>query len=199
MDSRTEISSDRKSGIITLKVSDKNPDRAAAMGREYVDSLNRIVVTLNTSSAHKERVFLEERLNQVQQGLEQAEKDFSQFASKNTAIDVKEQGRAMMGAAAELEGQLIAAQTELEGVRQIYTANNVRVRSIQARIDEYKRQLQKLGGKTPDGTDGGSAPNGEPSGRIKCVSVDSSSCRFSASRGPTFTVACECRKRSLRR
>ena len=145
----TDISSDRKSGIITVKVNDKNPDRAAAMGREYVEALNRIVITLNTSSAHKERVFLEERLGQVQQDLEQAEKDFSQFASKNTAIDVKEQGRAMIGAAAELEGQLIAAQTELEGLRQIYTANNVRVRSVQARIDEYRRQLQKLGGNTP--------------------------------------------------
>ncbi len=102
--SRTDLSSDRKSGIITIKVSDTSPDRAAAMGREYVEALNRIVITLNTSSAHKERVFLEERLGQVQVDLEQAEKDFSQFASKNTAIDVKEQGRAMMGAAAELEG-----------------------------------------------------------------------------------------------
>jgi capsule polysaccharide export protein KpsE/RkpR len=120
------------------------------MAQEYVDALNRIVVTLNTSSAHKERVFLEGRLNEVQQGLEEAEKDFSQFSSKNTAIDVKEQGRAMMNAAAELEGQLIAAQTELEGLRQIYTSNNVRVRAIQARIDEYRRQLQKLGGKAPD-------------------------------------------------
>jgi len=131
------------------------------MGREYVEALNRIVITLNTSSAHKERVFLEGRLNEVQVGLEEAEKDFSQFASKNTAIDVKEQGKAMMGAAAELEGELIAAQTELEGLRQIYTINNVRVRSVQARVDEYKRQLQKLGGKTPGSTGDLSSQQGE--------------------------------------
>src|SRR5260370_30992107 len=118
------------------------------MGREYVEALNRIVITLNTSSAHKERVFLETRLSEVQQGLEDAEKDFSQFASKNTAIDVKEQGKAMMGAAAELEGQLIAAQTELEGLRQIYTDSNVRVRSLQPQIADLRPQLQKMGGKT---------------------------------------------------
>jgi capsule polysaccharide export protein KpsE/RkpR len=147
----TEISSDRKSGIITLKVSDKSPDRAAAMAREYVEALNNIVITLNTSSAHKERVFLEERLVQVQLELEQAEKDFGQFASKNTTLDVKDQGRAMITAAAQLEGQLIATQTELEGLRQIYTENNVRVRSVQARIDELRRQLQKLGRKPVDG------------------------------------------------
>lgn len=154
---RTDITSDRKSGIVTIKVIDRNPQRAAAMAREYVDQLNNIVVTLNTSSAHKERVFLENRLAQVQQDLEAAEKDFSQFASKNTALDVKEQGRAMIGAAAELEGQLIAAQTQLEGLRQIYTNENVRVRTLEARIAEYKRQLQKLNGSgAPAGEDASS-------------------------------------------
>ena len=143
---RMNVEGDRKSGIVTLEISDRDPHRAAAMARECVEQLNQIVVTLNTSAAHKERVFLEARLGQVQQDLEAAEKDFSQFASKNTALDVKEQGKAMLGAAAELEGQLIAAQTQLEGLRQIYTDNNVRVRSLQARIAEYRRQLHKITG-----------------------------------------------------
>jgi uncharacterized protein involved in exopolysaccharide biosynthesis len=160
LEEMTEITSDRKSGIITIKVSDRNPDRAAGIGREYVEALNGVVNTLNTSSAHKERVFLEGRLVQVQGGLEEAEKNFSQFASKNAAIDVKEQGRAMIGATAELEGELIAAQTELEGLRQIYTSNNVRVRSVQARIDEYRRQLQKLGGNAPSGAENDASASG---------------------------------------
>jgi capsule polysaccharide export protein KpsE/RkpR len=154
---RTDLSADRKSGIITIKVSDGNAERAAAMGREYVEQLNHVVITLDTSAAHRERVFLENRLKEVQQDLESAEKDFSQFASKNATLDVKEQSRAMIGAAGELEGELIAAQTQLEGLRQIYTSNNVRVRSLQARIDEYKRQLQKLGGQTPSSATGGPA------------------------------------------
>ncbi len=157
LENRTDISSDRKSGIITLKVSDKDPQRAAGLAREYVAGLDQIVLTLNITSAHKERIFLEKRLLQVQQDLEAAEKDFANFASKNTAIDVKEQGKAMLGAAAEVEGQLIAAQTELEGLRQIYTDSNVRVRSMQARIAELRRQLQKMGGK-PGSTDSAAPP-----------------------------------------
>jgi len=158
LENRTDLSADRKSGIITIKASDGNPERAAAIGREYIEQLNHIVITLDTSSAHRERVFLETRLKEVQQDLEAAEKDFSQFASKNATLDVKEQSRAMIGAAGELEGELIAAQTQLEGLRQIYTSNNVRVRSLQARIDEYKRQLQKLNGQTPTGTSSESSP-----------------------------------------
>jgi capsule polysaccharide export protein KpsE/RkpR len=160
LEDRTEISADRKSGIITIKVSDGNASRAAEMSHEYVNELNRLVTSMDTSSAHRERIFLEGRLNEVQRDLEAAEKDFSAFASKNTALDVKEQGKAMIGAAAELEGQLIAAQTTLEGLRQMYTANNVRVRSVQARIDEYRRQLQKMGGKVPSSADGTSPQGG---------------------------------------
>ncbi|MGC1374513.1 MAG: GNVR domain-containing protein, partial [Candidatus Sulfotelmatobacter sp.] len=161
LEGNTDISSEHKSGIITIKVTDKNRDRAAAMARQYVTALNDVVITLNTGSAHKERVFLEDRLTQVQKSLEVAEKEFSQFASQNTALDVKEQGRAMIGAAADLEGQLIAAETQLQGLQQIYTPENVRIRSLQARIDEYRRQLNKMGGKPGLSTDAGNTPGDE--------------------------------------
>lgn len=142
----TEISEERKSGIITIKVTDKKPQLAAGLGREYVDELNSVVNQLSTSMAHRERVFLEERLKAVQRDLEDAEIEFSQFASKNRAIDIKEQGRAMVDAAAALQGQLIAAQSELEGLRQFYADTNVRVRSVHARIAELRNQLGKIGG-----------------------------------------------------
>jgi capsule polysaccharide export protein KpsE/RkpR len=151
---RTDLSSDRKSGIISISVVDHSPQRAAAMASEYVQQLNWMVTQLNTSTAHRERVFLEERLNQVQEDLERSEKDFSQFASKNIALDIPTQGKAMVEATAALEGQLIAAQTELQGLKQIYADSNVRVRSTQARIDELLRQLQNLRGKVSTGANG---------------------------------------------
>jgi hypothetical protein len=144
--SETDIGIDRKSGILTIRVSDNDPNRARAMAEEYVAQLNNVVTQLNTSSAHRERVFLEERLGEVKRELESAEKEFSQFASKNGAIDIKEQGKAMVTAAALLEGQLIAARTELQGLRQIFTDNNVRVRSAQARVNELELQIRKMGG-----------------------------------------------------
>jgi uncharacterized protein involved in exopolysaccharide biosynthesis len=147
----TNVSADRKSGIIEIQVVDKSPTRAAAMAGEYVNELNQVVTLLNTSSAHRERVFLEDRLTRVKQDLETAELNFSQFATKNTALDIPTQGKAMIEAAATLEGQLIAAQTELEGLKQVYADGNVRVRSTQAKVDELRRQLEKnLGSKSGD-------------------------------------------------
>jgi len=149
----TDLDVERKTQIVSITVTDRDPKRATAMTQAYVDQLNRLVALLSTSSARRERIFLEGRLQTVNAELENAEKQFSQFASKNSAIDIKEQGKAMMEAAAVLQGQLIAAQSELEGLRQVYTDNNVRVRSIRARIGELQRQLEKIGGKGEDVSD----------------------------------------------
>jgi capsule polysaccharide export protein KpsE/RkpR len=149
----TGISVDRKSQIITITVTDWSPQRGAAMGQAYVGELNRLVADLSTSSARRERMFLEGRLQTVTKDLEDAEKDFSQFASKNTAIDVKEQAKAMVEAAATLQGQLIAAQSQYEGLREIYTDNNLHAKTVKARIDELQRQLEKLGGKNESSTE----------------------------------------------
>jgi uncharacterized protein involved in exopolysaccharide biosynthesis len=147
LDEKTDLSEDRKSGIITIHVTDRNPQRAAALAQEYVSELNKVVTTLNTSAAHREREFLEGRLTQVKQDLESAENGFSAFASTNTALDIPAQGKAMIEASAALEGQLIGAQTELESLKQMYADGNVRVRATQARVDELRHQLEKIGGK----------------------------------------------------
>jgi uncharacterized protein involved in exopolysaccharide biosynthesis len=147
LEARTDVNEDRKSGIIILKVTDRSPTRAADMAREYVEQLNRVLALVSTSSAHRERIFLEGRLSQVKQDLESAENNFSNFASKNTALDVPAQGKAMIEAAATLDGELIAARTELQGLQQIYADGNVRVRATRARVQELQQQLDKLGGK----------------------------------------------------
>ena len=142
----TGIAEDRKSGVITISVQDHDPHRAAEIAQAYVEELDRLVAQVSTSAARRERIFIEQRLKTVQQDLDTASQQFSEYASKNTAIDIKQQGVAMVEAAARLQGELIAAQSEAEGLEQIYTSNNVRVRSIRARISELKRQLEKLGG-----------------------------------------------------
>ncbi|HKN75909.1 MAG TPA: Wzz/FepE/Etk N-terminal domain-containing protein [Candidatus Acidoferrum sp.] len=144
----TRIVEDRKSGIIAVTVTDRDPRLAAAMAQAYVDELDRLVEQVSTSSARRERVFLEERLRAVKQDLDSAAQKFSIFASKNTAIDIPAQSKAMVEAAATLEGQLIAAEAELHSLEAMYTEQNVRVRALRARVTELRTQLGKMGGES---------------------------------------------------
>jgi uncharacterized protein involved in exopolysaccharide biosynthesis len=142
----TEITEDRKSGVIIIRVSDRDPRRAAQLAQAYVEELNRLIAVVSTSAARRERVFIEQRLKTAKQDLDTAAKEFSEFASQNTAIDIPEQARAMVDAAAVLQGQLIAAESEVQSLSQIYTDNNVRLRSARARATEIQKQLVKMGG-----------------------------------------------------
>jgi capsule polysaccharide export protein KpsE/RkpR len=157
LDENTSISEDRKSGIITISVTDHSPQRAAALASAYVDQLNSLVSELSTSSAHRERVFLEERLKVAKQDLDDASNQLAQFSSKNNTLDIQLEGKAMLDAAGSISGEMIAAQSQLEGLRQIYTDNNSRVRSLNARVVELRRQLEKLAGTQAKGADGGTA------------------------------------------
>jgi uncharacterized protein involved in exopolysaccharide biosynthesis len=160
LESHSEITEDRKSGILSIAVTDHSPQRAAAMAQAYVTELDRLVSQLSTSSARRERIFLEGRLHEVKADLDVAAKRFSDFASKNTALDIPAQGRAMMEAAATLQGQLIATESELSGLQQIYADSNVRVRSLKARVSELHAELEKMGGdaQNPENGEGLMAP-----------------------------------------
>ena len=152
----TKIVEDPKSGVITVAVTDKTRERARDLAQGYLDELNNLVAKVNTSSAHREREFIEQRLNTVQAELQRAQLELSDFSSKNTTIDVKEQTRATVDAGARLEGQLIAGKTELDSLRQIYGDQNVRVRAAEARNAILQRELERANGQSsadPAGTD----------------------------------------------
>jgi capsule polysaccharide export protein KpsE/RkpR len=167
LDENTEIAEDRKSGIIAISVTDHNAQRAAAIANAYVDELNSLVVGLSTSAAHRERVFLEGRLRVAKQDLDSASNALAEFSSKNGTLDMQNEGKAMLDAASSIAGQLIAAQAQLEGLRQIYTDNNARVRAFSGRVAELRKQLEKLGGQ-PETEQGNAAqsvpatPTGDP-------------------------------------
>ena len=152
---RTTIAEDKKSGVISITVEDSDPQRARDMAQAYLDELNLLVNRTSTSSARQERVFIEHRLAGAEADLERAQKDLSDFSSTHTTIDIKEQTRATVDAAAKLQAQLIVEQSELDSLKQIYGDDNYRVRAGLARIVDLKKQLNAIGGNSePLGADG---------------------------------------------
>lgn len=144
----TTIVDDKKSGVISITVEDQDPQRARDLAQAYLDELNHLVVQTNTSSARQERLFIERRLKGVQADLETAQQELGEFSSTHSTIDIKEQTRAMVDAAAKLEAQEIVGESELESLRQIYGNGNVRVRAADARIAVLRAQLSKMSGSS---------------------------------------------------
>ena len=155
----TTIVQDKKSGVISITVRDTDPARARDMAQAYLDELNVLVNRTSTSSAHQERVFIEHRLDAVRRDLDRAEEAMSDFSSTHATIDIHEQTRTMVDAAAKLQAELIVTQGELKSLEQIYGDGNIRVRAAEARLANLKREMVKLGGTSAElSTDAGDPP-----------------------------------------
>jgi uncharacterized protein involved in exopolysaccharide biosynthesis len=146
----TKITEEKKSGIIKIEVEDEDRARARDLAQGYLDELNNLVLRTSTSSAHRERVFIEQRLQTVKGDLEKAQLALSEFSSRNSTVDIKEQTRAMVDAGARVQAELMIEQSGLESLRQIYGDGNVRVRETEARIASLNGELAKMtGSSTP--------------------------------------------------
>jgi uncharacterized protein involved in exopolysaccharide biosynthesis len=152
---RSTFEENKITGIISITVMDRDRYRARDIAEAYVEELDKLVNNLSTSSARREREFLEQRLKSVKTDLDASSVALSQFSSRNATINPQSQGQALITSASGLQGELITAQSELSGLKAMYSDDNVRVREARARIDELRSQLRKMGsiGGTADGAD----------------------------------------------
>lgn len=164
---KTKITEDRKTGIITVAVEDRDKYRALRIAQAYIDELNNLLNNLNVSTAHRERVFLEERLKGIKESLDNATKQMGEFSSRSGALDLTKQGDETMQAVGRLQGELYIAESNLSALKMSYTADNARVRQAQGRVDSLQSELQKMTGNSAlqSGARGSESSGGLPSVR----------------------------------
>jgi uncharacterized protein involved in exopolysaccharide biosynthesis len=159
LDGDTHIIENQKNGQISITVRAKSPVLAANIAKAYVEELDRLVALDSTSSARRERVFLESRIKEIRQDLDISSKDLSQFAAKNNTLDITNQGRAMIESSMKLQAELAYDSSQLAALQQEYSADNIRVRAANARVGELEKQLAMINGR--------SAKAGSPTGAAK--------------------------------
>ncbi len=142
----TSIEEDRKSGIITIGVKARNPVFAAKLAQGYVDELSRVINDNTTFGARRERIFLEERVKEVKQKLDDTAKDLSQFSTRSGAVDVPSQTRSMVDEGLKLQAELIDGRSQLAALRETYSEDSVKVRALEAHNAELQRELDKMSG-----------------------------------------------------
>ena len=141
---QTDIQVSRKDQIISISVEDRDPHRAADMANAYVDALDLINRTVNITEGHRKRVFLENRLKKVQHDLSEAETDLKEFQEKYKLVAIEGQARVSIEGAARIKGEIIAAETELEVLKQCGTERQNEAIMLKSKIAELRNQLAKI-------------------------------------------------------
>ncbi len=135
---------DKKSGIVTIKVTDRDRVQARDLAQGYVEELNKLLNRVSTSSASKEHAFLEARLAGIKNELDQSSSALSRFSSRHETLNPAGQGAALIQSQAVLKSQLGVAQSELSALQAVYTDRNVRVQAARARLNTVSAQLRQM-------------------------------------------------------
>lgn len=133
-----------REGVISVTVGDRDPRLAAAMANFYVEELDRLVARYGTGEAGRQRVFLTEQLARARVDLEAAEEGLRRFQERHKAVALQEQTRGAIEAAARLKGEVMAAEVQLQVMRQFATEANPEVVALRRRIEGLRRQLAEM-------------------------------------------------------
>jgi len=138
---RTRVNISPKTQIISISVEEHDPEKAAAIANAYVDALDRINRSLNITEGQRKRLFLEGRLRNVERDLAAAESELKDFQQKYGLVALEEQARSIVESAAKIRAEIIAAETELEVLKQFRTDRQNETIMLRTRIAELGNQL----------------------------------------------------------
>lgn len=139
----TKISISRE-GAISVTVQDTDPEMAAQIANYAVEQIDRLLARYGIGEAGRQRVFLTEQLARAKATLDGAEGTLRRFQERHRAVALQEQTRGAVEAAARLQGEIMAAEVQLQVMRGFATEANPELTALVRRIDEMKRQLAKM-------------------------------------------------------
>lgn len=100
-----KITQNEKENTITITVETKNPKLSADIANTFIEALEKIIGSLNISSAKRERIFIEEQLKRVERDLKIAEEKLKNFQEKHLLIDVSSEAKVLIDNLADLYSQ----------------------------------------------------------------------------------------------
>jgi tyrosine-protein kinase Etk/Wzc len=133
-----------KDGVISVKVEETDPQLAADIANFYVANLDQMLARFATTEASKQRVFITDRLTETERELRRAEESLRRFQETNKVIALQEQARGAVETAAQLKGEIMASEVQLEVMRKFATEANSEVVKLKERIQELKRHLAQM-------------------------------------------------------
>lgn len=131
-------------GNITIKVSDKDPKRAADMANYFVQVLNEISIELGMAEARGNREFIEKRYEQLKVDLKNIEDSLKHFSQKYSVYAIDEQTKAAIHAAAEIKGLIMLEEIKLEVLRKTMNESSPEILQSKLQISEMKKKLNQM-------------------------------------------------------
>jgi uncharacterized protein involved in exopolysaccharide biosynthesis len=138
-----KVTSDKKSGLISIEADDKEPAFAAELANAHVEELRHMLGKLAVTDAQQRRVFYEQQMLKTQEALAQAEAEF-RAAKESSGMQVTAViAEAGVKASAELRAQIAAREVQLQALSRFATPQNPDLQRISSELAAMRAQLSK--------------------------------------------------------
>jgi uncharacterized protein involved in exopolysaccharide biosynthesis len=138
-----KVTSDKKSGLISIEADDQEPAFAAELANAHVEELRHMLGKLAVTDAQQRRVFYEQQMLKTQEALAQAEAEF-RAAKESSGMQVTAViAEAGVKASAELRAQIAAREVQLQALSRFATPQNPDLQRISSELAAMRAQLAK--------------------------------------------------------
>jgi len=163
------VSSDKKSGLISVEVDDRDPKFAADLANAHAAEVTRLLSRLAVSEAQSRRVFFEQQLNETKERLITAEQGLRLVQEKSGVIALDKQAEALIGGAAQLRALIAERDVALKVLRTGATEQNPDVQRLGSELRALRSELARM--ESSKGGAPGSAVD-MPVGKLPEAAID---------------------------
>lgn len=165
-----DVASDKKSGVITLQVTDRDPKFAADLANAHVTEIAKVLDKLAVSEAQQRRVFFEQQLQATKEKLVAAEQDLRKVQERSGVIVLDKQAEALIGGAAQLRALIAEREVQLRVLKTGATDQNPEVIRLNSELAGLRSELSRIESRRAQG-DGENALD-LPVGRLPEAAID---------------------------
>jgi len=153
----TAITVGLKDSIITIEVTDKNPQLACDLANGYLDALRETNGRMALTEASQRRLFFDQQLDKEKDNLADAEVNLKQGEEQSGLIAPIGQTTLQLQTIEKTRAEIAARQVELSDLRQSSTEQNPMVVRLHGVIADLQGQLARLQ-EGSDNKDSGNIP-----------------------------------------
>lgn len=163
------VSSDKKSGVISVEVDDEDPKFAAELANAHAAEVTKLLGRLAVSEAQLRRTFFEQQLTQTKENLVKAEVGLQRVQEKSGVIVLDKQAEALIGGAAQIRAQIAEREVQLKVLRTGATAQNPDVVRLASELRALRAELARM--ESAQGGNAGSAVD-MPVGKLPEAAIE---------------------------
>lgn len=144
LEKHVDIANGAKDGLIRISVTDKSPQRAAAMANAYVANFQSFSQKAAITEASQRRLFFAQQLVQAKDNLDNAEIALKKAEQTKGLVQLGGQSTALIQSAASLRAQIAAKQVEIGAMRSYAGDKNADLMMAQQQLAGWQAQLARL-------------------------------------------------------